>query len=137
MDTTPLIIERTLNAPVTKVWKALTNLEQLAQWFSKLDDFKPEPGFEFTIYDHYISSCQVIEAIENKKLSYSLSFNEFPAHTIVTFELFDEGDKTGIKLTHSGIQKIHTALNTDFGKEQFNQGWNGLLTALQRFLENA
>jgi uncharacterized protein YndB with AHSA1/START domain len=137
MKTEPLVIERTLNAPVTKVWKALTDLEQLGQWFSKLDDFKPEVGFEFVIPDSYPSTCKVTEAIPDKKLSYMLCFDEYPAITIVTFELFDEGRKTNLRVTHEGLEKIPAVGNPDFERIKFLEGWGGVLAALQLFLENA
>jgi uncharacterized protein YndB with AHSA1/START domain len=44
---TPVIIERSFNAPVETIWKALTDLDHMKQWyFAVLDSFKPEVGFE-------------------------------------------------------------------------------------------
>jgi len=42
-----VVIERTFNAPVERVWKALTDVEQMRQWYFDLKEFKPEVGFEF------------------------------------------------------------------------------------------
>jgi len=44
----PLIIERSYNASVEKVWQAITDKEQMKQWYFDVSDFKPEVGFEFT-----------------------------------------------------------------------------------------
>ena len=42
-----IIMERTLDAPVAKVWKALTDVDQIREWYFDLKEFKPEIGFEF------------------------------------------------------------------------------------------
>lgn len=135
MKTAPLIIQRIIDAPVDRVWKALTDTEQLCRWFSGITDFKPEPGFEFIIPDIYPSSCKIIEAVENYKLSYSLSFNAFPAETIVTFELSDHGETTMIRLTHEGLENIPARGNEDFEKDKFIKGWSNGLLSLQHYLE--
>ena len=43
-----VVIVRTYNAPVGKVWKALTDVDQMRQWYFDLREFKPEVGFEFS-----------------------------------------------------------------------------------------
>jgi uncharacterized protein YndB with AHSA1/START domain len=47
MTNEPVIIERTFNAPAETVWKAITNKDQMRQWYFDVSDFKPETGFEF------------------------------------------------------------------------------------------
>ncbi|PYL29526.1 MAG: hypothetical protein DMF45_05510 [Verrucomicrobia bacterium] len=42
-----VVIERTFNAPVGRVWKALTDVEEMRQWYFNLKQFKAEVGFEF------------------------------------------------------------------------------------------
>ena len=64
----PVIIERTLSAPVAKVWKALTDVDQMRQWYFDLKEFKPEVGFEFEfVVEHegttYHHLCRVTEVI--------------------------------------------------------------------------
>ncbi|HQW02016.1 MAG TPA: SRPBCC domain-containing protein, partial [Saprospiraceae bacterium] len=47
MSFPPFIIERTLNAPIDRVWQAITNKSQMKQWYFDLADFKAEVGFQF------------------------------------------------------------------------------------------
>jgi uncharacterized protein YndB with AHSA1/START domain len=47
MENDPFVIERTYNAPIAKVWKALTDKNDMKQWYFDLSEFKPEVGFEF------------------------------------------------------------------------------------------
>ena len=43
----PIIVEEIYQAPLEKVWSALTEIEQMKQWyFDNIPAFKPEVGFE-------------------------------------------------------------------------------------------
>jgi uncharacterized protein YndB with AHSA1/START domain len=46
----PIIVERTYNAPIAKVWSAITDRDEMKKWYFDLAEFKPEPGFEFQFY---------------------------------------------------------------------------------------
>ena len=43
----PFVIERVYRAPVEKVWKSITDKDQMKQQYFDLDEFWPEVGFEF------------------------------------------------------------------------------------------
>ena len=49
-DVSPVVIERTYDAPVETVWKAVTNKEQMKHWYFDLKEFEPEIGFEFQFH---------------------------------------------------------------------------------------
>jgi len=43
----PIIVEQTFDAHIKKVWNAITNLDQMKQWFfENIKSFNPEVGFE-------------------------------------------------------------------------------------------
>jgi len=141
MDTTPFIIERTLNAPVDVVWNAITIREEMKQWYFDLLEFKPEVGFEFHFIGgpedgpQYTHICVITEVIRGHKLTYSWRYEGYEGVSYVTFELFPEGDKTRIKLTHAGLETF-PADNPDFAKGNFVEGWTHIIgTSLKTFLE--
>jgi uncharacterized protein YndB with AHSA1/START domain len=140
MNTEPFVIEHTYNAPVEKVWKALTDKDLMKQWYFDIAAFKPEVGFEFTFNGGseektYTHLCKVLEVIPNKKLSYSWHYKDYEGNSVVTFELFDEGSKTRLKLTHTGLETFPKD-SKDFAKESFAQGWTYITgTSLKNFLE--
>lgn len=140
MKTPPLVIERTFNAPVIKVWQALTDNEQMKQWYFDLPEFKPEIGFEFQFMageenKEYLHLCKVTDVVDGKKLTYSWRYDGYPGNSSVTFELFEEGDKTRMKLTHEGIETLGPG-NPDFAKENFAKGWTSILDeSLKKFVE--
>src|SRR5438105_308798 len=109
MNSDAFVIERTYNAPVTKVWKALTDKSEMKKWYFGLAEFKPEAGFEFQFYGgppdkQYLHLCKIKEVINNRKLSYSWRYDGYDGNSLVTFELFEEGNKTRLKLTHEGLE---------------------------------
>ncbi len=140
MASQPFEIERVYNAPVSLVWKAISNREEMKKWYFDLAEFKPEVGFTFEFdggpedrkYTHH---CEVVEVIENKKLAYTWNYVGYEGNSLVTFELFAEGNKTRLKLTHTGLETF-PANNKDFAKENFVAGWNMIIgTLLREYLE--
>ena len=88
-----VVLERTFDAPIERVWKALTDVEQMRQWYFDLKEFKAEPGFEFEfVVEHegnkYHHLCKVTEVIPQKKIAYTWRYKGEPGDSLVTFELF-------------------------------------------------
>lgn len=141
MSSTSFVIERTYNAPLEKVWNALTEKDEMKQWYFALDDFKPEVGFEFSFAgqgrkgEKYIHRCKITEVVKHKKLAYSWTYENNPGYSEVLFELFDEGGKTRLRLTHSGLDSFAQS-GPDFARDSFAAGWTELIgTLLKQFVE--
>ncbi|HWF45169.1 MAG TPA: SRPBCC domain-containing protein [Candidatus Kapabacteria bacterium] len=138
---TPVIVERTLNASIAKVWDAITNNDAMKQWYFQLPEFRPEVGFEFEFEGgppekSYIHKCKVTEAIPQKKLAYSWRFEGYKGNSVVTFELFPEGDKTKLRLTHSGLDTFVENNNPDLDAHNFAAGWEDIIgRSLKEFVE--
>lgn len=143
MSTAPFVIERTYNAPVSKIWEAITGKDQMKRWYFDVSAFKPEPGFEFQFVGadpqgvKYVHLCKVIELVFEKKLSYSWRYQGFAGHSVVTFELFDEGKKTRLKLTHEGLDSFPSN-NPAFDQKNFAEGWAYIIgKSLKQFIEQS
>jgi len=141
MKPSPFVIERTYNAPIDRVWKALTEKEKMKQWYFDLNEFKPQVGFEFTFMgqghkgEKYVHLCKITEVVTGKKIAYSWRYDGYPGNSVVTFELFEEDkNKTRLKLTHEGIETFPAG--EDFARSSFEGGWNELIgNLLKNFLE--
>ena len=88
-----VVLERSFNAPVARVWKALTDADEMRIWYFDLKEFKPEVGFEFEFtVEHegmtYHHLCKVTEVIPQKKLAYTWHYQGHEGDSLVTFELF-------------------------------------------------
>ncbi|MFD2962711.1 MULTISPECIES: SRPBCC family protein [Olivibacter] len=135
-----VVIERIYEATMEKVWEALTNKDQMKQWYFDVSDFKAEVGFEFQFSAEnegkiYLHKCQVVEAKPITKIAYTWSYEGYEGQSLVTFELFSEDEnKTRLKLTHSGTDSFLS--HPDFEKADFNEGWESILgQSLRNFVE--
>ncbi|MCF8246858.1 MAG: SRPBCC domain-containing protein [Saprospiraceae bacterium] len=137
----PLVIERTYPVPPELVWQALTDPIQMKKWYFDLPDFKAEVGHRFQFEGGppektYLHLCEVKAAVPNQKLAYSWRYDGYPGDSLVTFELFAEGEKTRVKLTHSGLESFAAANNPDFAAKNFEMGWTDILgRSLMDFLQ--
>ncbi|MHA4810780.1 SRPBCC family protein [Flavitalea flava] len=142
MDNQPFVIERTYQASVDSVWQALTDKDKMKQWYFDIAAFKPEVGFEFqfTAGDgkvEYVHLCKVTAVVPGKKLAYTWKYQGYAGESEVTFELFGEGDKTRVKLTHSGLETFPQN-DPAFARESFAKGWTAIIgTNLKNFVEKA
>src|SRR2546429_3762820 len=135
-----VVIERTFNAPVGRVWKALTDVEEMRQWYFNLKQFKAEVGFEFEfVVEHegttYHHLCKVIEVIPQKKIAYTWRYKGYEGDSLVTFELFADGNKTRLKLTHTGIETFPKT--PAYARKNFEMGWTAIATELEQFLQKS
>ena len=134
-----VIVERTLNASVTRVWNALTDADQMREWYFDLKEFKPQVGFEFEfVVEHegttYHHLCRVTEVIPQKKIAYTWRYKNEPGDSLVTFELSPEGEKTRLKVTHTGIETFPKM--PAYARKNFETGWTQLIgTELKQFVE--
>ena len=136
----PFTIERTYPASAQRVWKAITDNADMKLWYFDLKEFKAEVGFEFEfsggddtkIYRHL---CRVTEVVPGKKLTYSWRYDGYEGISHVTFELFEEGSSTRLRLTHTGLESF-PAENPSFARHNFEAGWNHIIgKSLMEFLQ--
>jgi len=139
MNNELIIIEQSFNVPSDKVWKALTDNNQMKEWYFDIDSFKPEVGFKFhfTAGDDkkkYLHLCEITEVIPEKKIAYSWRYDNFEGNSLLSFELFNESNHTRLKLTHSGLETFPNL--PDFLPESFRKGWDYIIgISLKEFLE--
>ena len=144
MGNDKLMIERIYNAPVEKVWNALTDKEQMKKWyFPQMDAFEPEPGFQtqFNVNNEgkdYLHIWKVGEAVPLKKISYEWKYGSYPGNSLVSFELFPGGKDTKIVLTHAGLDTFKPEDHPELSKENFEKGWTMFIGArLKDFVERS
>ena len=135
----PVVVERTFNAPIARVWEALTDVDQMREWYFDLKEFKPEVGFAFgfvvehagNTYDH---RCKITEVVPHKKIAYTWRYHGHEGNSLVTIELSAQGDKTHLKLTHTGLDTFPKT--AAFARENFEKGWTSIIgTELKQFVE--
>src|SRR5882757_3670760 len=86
-----IVFEKEYNAPIAVVWKAITDKDQMKEWYFDIAEFKPEVGFKFQFYGQgregqkYLHLCEVKEVVPGKKLSYSWRYDKYPGNSLVSF----------------------------------------------------
>lgn len=141
MKTAPIIIDLELNAPVEKVWKALTNKDDLDKWFFQVDNFKPEIGAEFKFYiggeeQKYEHISKILTMKENREFAYSWKYPDYDGYSIVRFELSKMGiDKTHLSFTHDCTETFDKE-NPDFAHQNFIDQWHEKINiALKEYVQ--
>jgi uncharacterized protein YndB with AHSA1/START domain len=135
-------LERVLDARPEKVWGYLTEAELRSQWFMGGTDATGVGEFDLLV-DHDNLSDEAVPYPESyasfKGATWTEKVTRFEPPRLlettfqggkngtVTYELFPEGERTRLVLTHSGIV-------SPVGAQDFGSGWNSHLTVLQERL---
>lgn len=141
MNGDPIVVEQTFNAPIAVVWKAITDKNQMRQWFFEpIADFEPEVGFEtqFNVRfqdQDYPHLWKVTDAVPEKRIAYDWRYGGYPGISSVEWELSETPSGTKLKLTHAGLETFPQD-HPVFSRESGQAGWNYLLhESLKAFLE--
>lgn len=138
---TPIIVERIFSVTPERLWKALTDKNEMKQWYFDLPEFKPVVGCEFTFMggktkdNQFKHLCRITEIVPNKKIAYTWRYDGYEGNSLVAFELFSEGkDSTRLRVTHEGLHTFPSI--PDLARKNFEEGWNGIINkSLRTFLE--
>lgn len=141
MDTAPIVVERTYSAPIAVVWKAITEKDQMRQWyFEPMTEFEPEVGFETEFDVEYEGQVfphqwKVTEVVPETRIVYDWRYGGIPGDSSVTWELSETPDGTKLTLTHKGCESFPQD-NPAFSREAGVAGWGYILhESLKAFLE--
>lgn len=140
MDVQPIVVERIFNAPAEKVWKAITDKDQMKLWYFDIAEFKPVVGFEFRFLagkdeKKWLHICKITEVVVGKKLTHGWRYEGIEGISYVTFELAKEGNQTRLKLSHKGVETFPQN-DPDFARGNFVEGWTYIIgTSLKGFVE--
>lgn len=136
-----LELKRTIASSIERIFKALTNPEELKQWFAPegmttpVVDFKPKIGSSYRICmqgkdgKQYCSVGNVQELDEPTKLVMSWKWEGVESkETLLTISLRKVDDHTTeLTLTHEGFMN-----EKDMGEHK--KGWIGTLNKLEKHL---
>jgi len=138
-----IIINQTINQPIREVWRAITELDQMTQWFfDVIPAFEPKVGFKTkfdvlssdTVFTHL---WEIIEVIPQKKISYSWKYEGIEGDATVCFELTEFEEETIIQVTSTVLEPFPTD-KVEFERESGVQGWTYFIKdRLKNYLENA
>ena len=125
----PLIKDFEYNVTIHQVWQALTDIRKLKEWyFPQLQKFKPVVGYKFYFDDsssEYHKEWIVTKVEKDKTFAHSWAYIGYPGTSEVIFDLFANGNKTILRVTHKGLETFPN--HPHFRRERFESGWDNLL----------
>jgi uncharacterized protein YndB with AHSA1/START domain len=125
----PVVVEEIFESNKKLIWKAITELEQMKWWFfDKIPAFEPKVGFEvaFNIKSggqDFIHQWKIIEVLPEEKIVYDWKYENFKGCAFLSFDLFEENNKTNLKVTCEGIESFPQEI-PEFTRESCLAGWN-------------
>lgn len=133
-----ILLQKHYPQKIERVWQALTNSEELAQWLMPNNfclelnykfqfQTKPQPFFDGIV------NCEIIEIIKPTLLVYTWQGGMMKKPTIVRWELKPVEDGTEVTLSHTGFD----GFSGYFIRLILSSGWKKLLSKqLLSYLNN-
>ncbi|MBA2589047.1 MAG: SRPBCC domain-containing protein [Alphaproteobacteria bacterium] len=122
-----VVVEREIPYPPEKIWRALTQPHLIEEWLMK-NDFRPEPGSDFTLRGEWGSVACRVQTIEpNKTLSYS--WEAMGLKSVVTWTLKATSGGTMLRMEQSGFRP-----DQEQAYQGAKHGWQRMFGALEQTL---
>ncbi|MEP3478599.1 MAG: SRPBCC family protein [Fuerstiella sp.] len=128
MSVEPHLLKQTFETPLARVWKAITDPEQMRQWFfDAIEGFEPKAGFEtkFNVEcegRNFFHLWKVTEVVPEKRIVYRWRYHGYPGDSTVSWELSETVAGTKLLFT----QVFHEPYPQDdpmFSREAGRKGW--------------
>lgn len=137
----PIIVEQSFNKTKEQVWNAITDPNQMQQWFfENIPDFIPEVGFEtkFNVdagERQFMHVWKITEVIPYEKIEYNWKYENMEGNAFVIFEIFEQGSETLLRLTNIGLETFPQDV-PEFSRESCIGGWQFFINQrLKEYLE--
>lgn len=137
----PIVVKQSFKARSDTVWKALTEVDLMRQWyFDNIPAFKPEIGFatSFMVQSggrDFLHMWKVTEAVPRKRISYEWRFQGFPGESTAVFEVIQKGMSTILRLTVTVGEDFPGGI-PEFERNSCIEGWKYFINErLKEFLE--
>ena len=134
------VIEKkiSIRAPRKAVWRYFSDANLLAAWLMR-NNFSGVIGQEFQFFAQSSTdwngqlNCKLLEYDPPNRIAFTWDANNIAAETIVTIELSDLGEQTGVRLIHANFENAKG--DVDRLLESHDAGWLDHLKVLKRQAE--
>lgn len=137
----PVVVTEVYNAPIDKVWAALTDKDAMKNWYFDIPNFLLRKGAVFDFFEpgdnkKYYHRCQILDFELNKFLHYTWTHpNHSKGSSDLLWTLEDLGATTKLSIQHKGLENLADA-GKDFQKSNYEEGWKTILgKSLKKYLE--
>lgn len=125
----PIIVEQVFNSSPERIWKAITEKDQMIQWFfDNIESFVPETGFktQFNVKSggrDFLHLWELKVVVPYQEITYHWKYEGYPGESTVTFELIKQNDQTLLRLTHAGNEGFPQDI-PEFSRQSCYGGWD-------------
>ncbi len=105
-----LVREIMIEATPETIWPFLTEPERLVEWHGTVAEIDPRPGGIYRVFvaGQFRSAGEYVEVVPLEKVVFTFGWEEDghpipPGSTMIEITLHPEGDKTRVRLVHSGL----------------------------------
>lgn len=136
-----IVREELYGAPVSKVWNALTDKDQMKEWYFEIPDFELKEGAVFNFYEpggkkQFHHRCAIKKVELHKLFQHTWSYpGKSKGESVLTWELFEQNGQTLVRLSHTGLDGFEDG-GKALSKENFEAGWKEIMGgSLKDYLE--
>jgi uncharacterized protein YndB with AHSA1/START domain len=145
MNTDSIEREVSIEAPIERVWEALTTAESIGTWFGigvpATIDLRVGGVMVINHGDHGIFKTLIVEVDPPRAFSYRWA-SAYPDEsatetnsTLVEFTLRSAGETTVLRLVESGFDALDIPANLpDASFESHSNGWTGVIKKLAEYV---
>ena len=133
----PIMVNCLYDSTMEKVWNALSQEAELKLWYFPVQNYEFEVGKEFTFYEsgdsqYFLHKCQFRKIVPGQLIEYTWAHpNHSKGISVVKWELWQEGDKTRVTLTHDGVENFADA-GEAFARANYEIGWDAIVKNMLR-----
>ena len=123
-----IIVSQELKASREQIWKALTDKDEMRQWyFENIPDFEPVVGYTtaFPVVSGdktFTHLWEVLEVIPQERITYSWTFSEYEGYGKVTFVIQETEEGSSITVINEGLETFPQDI-PEFKPESCRGGW--------------
>lgn len=128
----PIVVEQTFEASISTVWTVITEVEYMKLWFfDSIKGFEAKEGFETRFFVHhnkqyFLHLWKIIQVEPGKSIKYNWKYGGYEGDSTVSFELFEEGKFTRLRLTVEILEDFPDHI-PEFSRESCMEGWEYLI----------
>lgn len=125
----PVIVSQHFDQSVETVWKAITDVTHMQQWFfENIPHFQAEVGFQtrFNVKApsrDFMHLWTITEVIPQQKIVYNWKYEGFSGDSFVSFQLEEQQNKTLLTVTTTVVEDFPDDI-PEFTRESCQAGWN-------------
>ena len=93
LNPAPIVVYQVFEVPAFKLWAAITEEDQMRQWFfENMESFRPEIGF-YTEFDvktperNFLHQWKIIDVLDGQRIVYDWRYKHYQGKGFVTFQV--------------------------------------------------